>query len=128
MVGESGAGRTADGFPPASLLRRFAALFVDWILCLLVSATFANPFRQAWAPVAVLILEYTFFIGLFAQTPGMLVARIRCVGVADGQPVGPPRAFVRGLLLALFIPALIMDAQQRGLHDRAAATIVTPTR
>ena len=111
----------------ASLGRRFAALFVDWILCVLASAIVTRPFEQGWPPLVVLVLEYAFFIGLFAQTPGMLLARLRCVGFADGQPVGIPRAFLRGLLLALVIPAVIMDEDRRGLHDRAAGTIVIPT-
>jgi uncharacterized RDD family membrane protein YckC len=110
---------------PAPLVRRFGALLIDWILCLLVSGLFARPLTQGWAPWLVLILEYTFFLGLFAQTPGMFLAKLRCGSVVDGQPVGIPRAFIRGLLLGLVIPALIMDADRRGLHDRAAGTIVT---
>lgn len=98
---------------------------IDWILCLLVSRLFADPLTEGWAPVSVLILEYTFFVGFFGQTPGMRLLRLRCLGVATGRPVGPVRALVRGVLLAIVIPALVMDDQQRGWHDRAAGTIVT---
>lgn len=110
---------------PAGLSRRFGALMIDWILCLLVSRLFADPLTEGWAPVSVLILEYTFFVGFFGQTPGMRLLRLRCLGVATGRPVGPVRALVRGVLLAIVIPALVMDDQQRGWHDRAAGTIVT---
>jgi uncharacterized RDD family membrane protein YckC len=110
----------------ATLQRRFGALLVDWLLCLLV-AGFLGRFPNNWAPL-VLVVEYAFFIGLFAQTPGMRLTRIACVSVVDGGPVGIPRAFLRGLLLALFVPALIMDGQRRGLHDRAAGTIMVDTR
>jgi uncharacterized RDD family membrane protein YckC len=106
------------------LVRRFGALLIDWILCLLVSGLFARPLVQGWAPVLVLIAEYAFFLGLFGQTPGMRLTHLRCVGVADEQPVGIPRALLRGVLLALVVPALIMDGDRRGLHDRAAGTIV----
>lgn len=109
---------------PAPLNRRFGALVVDWIGCLLVSGLFANPFSQGWAPVFVLIIEYGFFVGLFGQTPGMRVTSLRCVGFADGRPVGVIAALVRGVLLTLGVPVLIMDADQRGLHDRAAGTVV----
>jgi uncharacterized RDD family membrane protein YckC len=109
---------------PASLGRRFGALFIDWIACVLISGTFARPTSQAWAPVSVLIIEYGFFIGLFVATPGMYVLRLRCVRVSDGGPIGIPRALLRGVLLALFVPALIMDEQRRGLHDKAAGSIV----
>jgi uncharacterized RDD family membrane protein YckC len=74
--------------------------------------------------VFVLIVEYGFFLGLFGQTPGMWVTRIRCVGFVHGRPVGIPRALLRGVLLALVVPALIMDGDRRGLHDRAAGTVV----
>jgi uncharacterized RDD family membrane protein YckC len=113
------------GAVPASLGRRFGALLVDWLLCLLVSRLFADPVTEGWAPVAVLILEYTFFVGFFGQTPGMRLLRLRCLGAGTGRPVGPVRALLRAVLLALVVPALIMDDLRRGLHDRAAGTIVT---
>lgn len=117
-----------SGDAPAlpTLLRRFFALMADWLLCLLAAGLVANPRQVPWPPVAILVAEYGFFIGLFGQTPGMWLARIRCVSVRDGAPVGVLRATLRGLLLALVVPALVMDGQRRGLHDRAAGTIVVP--
>ncbi len=111
---------------PAPLIRRFGAIMIDWILCVLAAGLFADPRQQPWAPVAVLVLVYAVFVGLFGMTPGMRLAGIRCVRYQDAGPLGPLRAFVRGLLLALFIPALIMDREQRGLHDRAVDSIVIP--
>lgn len=109
---------------PASLGRRFGALMIDWILCLLFANIFADPVRDGWAPVVVLIAVYGFFVGLFAQTPGMRLTGIRCVAYPDGGGIGVPRATLRGVLLCLVVPALIMDERQRGLHDRAAGSIV----
>jgi uncharacterized RDD family membrane protein YckC len=100
------------------------ALLVDWILCLLVAGVVADPRRDGWAPPLVLLAEYTFFVGLFTQTPGMWLTRIRCVDVATGGRLGLLRAALRGALLCLFVPPLIMDKQQRGLHDRAAGSIM----
>jgi uncharacterized RDD family membrane protein YckC len=99
-----------------TLARRFGALLIDWILCVLVSSTFARPMVDGWAPVVVLIAEYAFFIGLFGQTPGMRLARFTCLDAQTERPVGIPRAFLRGVLLALVIPALL------GWHDRLAGT------
>jgi uncharacterized RDD family membrane protein YckC len=82
---------------------------------------------SAW-PLVVLIIEYTFFVGLFGQTPGMFVTGLRCVSVNTGGPIGPPRAALRALLLVLIVPALVMDADGRGLHDRAAGSIVLLVR
>jgi uncharacterized RDD family membrane protein YckC len=114
----------AGPLPLASLSRRFGALLIDWIMCLLVAGWFGRHIGNPWTS-AVLVVEYAFFIGLFTQTPGMWVARIRCVSIATGRPIGIPRAALRGLLLALVIPALIMDRQTwRGLHDRAAGSVM----
>ncbi|MEU4677943.1 RDD family protein [Micromonospora sp. NPDC023737] len=112
-------------FTPPSIGRRFGALIIDWVLCLLVARIFADPISDGWAPVLVLVLEYGFFLGLFAQTPGMYITRIRCVSWFDGGRIGVFRGLLRGLLLALVVPALIMDAHRRGLHDRASGSVVT---
>ena len=126
--GPAGGGPTPDDgaavWPPAPLFRRFGALVLDWILCVLVSAIFADPFTSGWPPVAILVLVYGFFLGLFGFTPGMYLSGLRCVSIETSGPVGIPRALLRGLLLVLVIPALIMDEQRRGLHDRAVGTIV----
>jgi uncharacterized RDD family membrane protein YckC len=97
---------------------------VDWILCVLIAGIFADPRREGWWPVFILIVEYGFFLGLFGQTPGMWVTKIRCLGFVDGRPIGIPRALLRGFLLALIVPALIMDGDRRGLHDRAVGSVV----
>jgi uncharacterized RDD family membrane protein YckC len=115
----------ASGAPaPPSLARRFAALVVDWALCLLVGGVIGNPSKDGWPPVVVLIAEYAFFIGLFAQTPGMWLAKIRCVSYGDGGRIGVIRAMLRGVLLCLVIPALVMDGRRRGLHDRAVGSVI----
>lgn len=120
---------TPEATPEApSYAKRFGALMVDWILCLFLSGFIVHDLRTAsWQPVVLLIAEYGFFLGLFAQTPGMWLARIRCVDVDDKGAIGIPRAILRGFLLSLVIPGLIMDGRQRrGLHDRAARSVVVP--
>jgi uncharacterized RDD family membrane protein YckC len=114
----------AQNWAPAPLSRRFGALLVDWILCLLIASLYADPRHVAWPPVFILIAEYGFFLGLFGQTPGMFVTRLRCLSFDTGQPVGIPRALLRGLLLALVVPALVMDGDRRGLHDRWTGSVV----
>jgi len=115
---------TQTQWQPASIARRFGALVVDWLLCLLIARLFSDPLRQGWAPVLVLIAEYGFFLGLFTQTPGMWLTKIRCVGFTTGRSIGVPRALLRGVLLALVIPAVITDGDRRGLHDRAVGSVV----
>ena len=108
----------------ANFGRRFAALLIDWAICLVVATFYADPRTVAWPPVLVLIVVNTIFIGLFGQTPGMALAGIRCISIRDGGAIGLGRAFIRAILLALLIPAVIMDQSRRGWHDRAATSVV----
>jgi hypothetical protein len=119
----SGSG-DGTGIAPVPLGRRFSALLIDWLLCLFASAPLGGFKDNPWVTPATLLVEYTFFLGLFGQTPGMYLARMRVVRSGTGGPIGIPRALLRGLLLLLVVPALILDRQQRGLHDRAAGSIV----
>ena len=112
----------------ANFGRRFAALLIDWAICLAVAAFYADPRAVAWPPVLVLIVINTIFIGLFGRTPGMALAGVRCISVRDGGAIGLGRALLRAVLLALLIPAVIMDASRRGWHDRAAGSVVIEKR
>ena len=115
---------TPSGYELATLGRRFGALLVDWLISVLLCTPFVDPRGAGWPPVAVLVALNTVGIGLFARTPGMALTRLRCISFAHGGPVGLPRALLRGALLALLIPAAVMDDLRRGLHDRAAGSIV----
>lgn len=113
--------------PTASFGSRFGALLIDWAVCSLVGSLFVDSLRtNPWPPLLVLVVAHAFFVGLFGQTIGMALARIRCVSFADGGAIGIPRALLRGVLLALVIPAMISDGDGRGLHDRVAGSVVTP--
>jgi uncharacterized RDD family membrane protein YckC len=109
---------------PAGFGPRFAALLIDWAFCLVASSFFANPFAVAWPATLLLIVLNAVCIGFFGRTPGMTLARIRCVSYADGGAIGPWKGLIRAVLLALLIPAVIMNGQARGLHDRAAGSVV----
>ncbi|GAA3223041.1 RDD family protein [Dactylosporangium siamense] len=111
----------------ASLSRRFGALLVDWLLCLLISRAFADPVEAPWLAPGLLLVVYGLFVGFFAQTLGMRIFSIRCVSMATGGPIGVPRAILRGALLLLAVPALIMDKDGRGWHDKAAGSWVVTT-
>jgi uncharacterized RDD family membrane protein YckC len=118
---------TATHLPgtPATFGRRLAALAVDWALSFLVAQLITQdaPPPGLWIS-AVFFFEYTFFTGLFGQTPGMRLLGLACVRVEDGRPLGIPRAAVRAFLLNLVIPAVVFDKDGRGLHDRVARSVV----
>lgn len=91
---------------------------------------------------AALVLLYgMFFVGSRrAQTPGMMIAGIRCMRsdrnvVRVGHGKALLRAFVEYLLaVALFIPWVIdmlfplWDGQNQTLHDKAAGTVVVRSK
>jgi uncharacterized RDD family membrane protein YckC len=104
--------------------RRFGALLIDWAICLVLGSLIGDPRAVAWPPVVVLIVLNAIGIGLFGRTPGMALAGVRCISIEDGGAVGVPKALVRAVLLALLVPAVIMDHERRGWHDRAAGSVV----
>lgn len=120
---------TPHAYDPAQLRlagfgRRFAALLIDWAICLVVASFYGDPRVIAWPPVLVLIVLNTVLIGPFGRTPGMTLAGIRCISIADGGSIGLGRGLLRAVLLALLVPAVIMDESRRGWHDRAAGSVV----
>jgi uncharacterized RDD family membrane protein YckC len=124
-TGEQASNQTHSGaIAPVSFGRRLAAFVVDCVLAVLVAAAFTYPEApRVWSSV-VLFGSYTFFTGLFGQTPGMRLLGIGCVRMSDGRPVGIPRAALRAVLLQLLLPPLMMDADGRGWHDRASGSVV----
>ncbi|HTX31119.1 MAG TPA: RDD family protein [Solirubrobacteraceae bacterium] len=84
----------------------------------------------AFVYVAWCIAYFVGFWSATGQTPGCRVMQIRVVG-STGDPLRPPRAFVRciGLVLAAiplfagYLP-ILFDAQRRGLQDYLAHSTV----
>lgn len=110
--------------------QRIAALVIDWVVALLVASAFVGgdvwtgEGAALWAPLVVLLAELTLLDGLLGYSIGRRVLSIAVVRVDGGHPVGLQRAFMRSILLCLAIPALVNDDDRRGLHDRAAGTVV----
>lgn len=67
-------------------------------------------------------LQVLFTIVMNASI-GHAVLRMRVVPMAGGL-LGVWRPLVRAVLIALVVPALLFDENQRGLHDRAAGTVL----
>lgn len=122
----------------AGLGARAGAFAIDALLCGLVARLFF-PVRDlqtpqtstGLAPLVALALLYVIGLSLVGQTAGMRMLRLRVVPLrADTRSrVGPaaPRLVpvaLRTALLLLLVPAVITDRDGRGLHDRAAGTVV----
>lgn len=94
---------------------------VDWVVALLIS-NFAFGGNQ-WATLAVFAAEQILLIGTLGYSIGHRVVGIHVVRLGGG-PAGPLAALVRTVLLCLVIPAVIFDADHRGLHDKAMNTVL----
>ena len=79
------------------------------------------------ASAAAAALIQIVFIPTLQGSPGHRILGMKLVRV-DGAWVGLWRPIVRTLLLVVVIPEVIWDADQRGLHDKAAGTNVVRVR
>lgn len=100
--------------------RRLAALVVDWLLCTLIAESALHS--QYWT-IVIFAAEVYLLTALTGFTVGKRLVGIR-VARLDGKPVGLLWALVRTLLLLTVIAPLVTDGDLRGLHDRAANTVV----
>ncbi len=104
----------------AGMGRRLLALLIDWLASTAVALAI---FRSAGWTLVVFSVEVYLLTALTGFTLGKRVLGIR-VARLDGKPVGFGWALVRTILLITVIPPLVTDRDLRGLHDRAANTIV----
>ena len=100
--------------------RRLAALFIDWILCAIIATGLLHS--QYWT-LAVFGAETYILLVLTGTTIGKRVLGMR-VARLDGQRIGLGWGLVRTILLLTVVPPLVIDSDRRGLHDKAANTIV----
>ncbi|THJ67526.1 RDD family protein [Arthrobacter echini] len=113
-------GRPASG--PGSIARfgpRAAALVIDWAICSLLSAAFFD--YDGVATLLIFLTEQILLVGFFGYSIGHRALRMQ-VQTLDGKPAGYLTALIRSVLLCLVVPPLIIDIDQRGLHDRVRAT------
>jgi uncharacterized RDD family membrane protein YckC len=102
--------------------RRLAALAVDWLVASGVTALIFGLDAQLQT-VAVFAALQIVFIPLLSGSIGHLVVGLRVVPL-EPRWIGVLKPVVRTLLLAVVIPAVIWDTDQRGLHDKIAGTIL----
>lgn len=107
--------------------RRLAATFIDWTVAqfiVLGAMPGSTPGERAFPILGVyalinLALVSTIGAGIGGRLLGLRVARL------DGANPSPAAVGIRTLLiLPLGIPALFMDRDHRGLHDRASNSVV----
>jgi RDD family len=101
--------------------RRVLAIVIDWLPCSVAAQLLTkNP---AFSALALFAAITVLSIGIAGRTVGHAVAGLR-VALLDGRRAGFSAAVIRTVLLCLLIPAVVYNTDGRGLHDRAAGTIV----
>lgn len=112
--------------------RRIGALFIDYAAATIIATAFLGYDQFAlpsdagltmFAPMTVFAVLNILFIPTIGGTPGHRITGMR-IQLLQGGWVGLWRPIVRTLLLIVVIPAVIWDADQRGLHDKAAGTVL----
>lgn len=136
-----------------TMLRRIAALMVDWFIALGLAAVLVRPNgsklvaemdipagKQAPSNLEAVFQALTtptllvwFVVGvtavtLFGYTPGQFFLKERVARVDVDAPVGFVRALVRQILIVFVVPALFTDGDGRGMHDRATGTALVRAR
>lgn len=112
----------------ATIGSRLGALLLDCLLAGALTWVFTAPqLPQNWSLVTLFVL-YTISTAFFGRTPGMTFVGIGLASKIEGQRLGLPKAAVRTVLLMLLVPAVLLDQDRRGLHDKAAGTIVVNAR
>ncbi len=110
----------------AGVARRLGSLMIDWVMAALIALAVLGDKNQAsvqYLTLAIFAGEIWLLTALTGFTVGKRLLGMR-VARLDGKPVGFYRSLIRTVLFLLVVPALVLDADLRGLHDKAAGTIV----
>jgi uncharacterized RDD family membrane protein YckC len=122
-----GASLGLPGDGPGSLApfgTRVGAFLIDALGAALVAGLFTAPHLPGnWSLLAFGVLTVVTLVA-FGQTPGMRVLRLRLAHPQAERRLALWRGVVRTALLMLLVPALVVDADGRGLHDRLTDTAV----
>lgn len=115
-------GRPSDG--PGSIARfprRVGAIVIDWGLAMAISAMFFN--YDSIVTLLIFVAMQILFVGVTGHSVGHRAFGMQ-VQKLDGTGSYFLAGAIRSLLLALVVPAFIIDADQRGMHDRAVNTVL----
>jgi uncharacterized RDD family membrane protein YckC len=100
---------------------RLLAFVLDAIMCRLVHLLLLPDLW--WGVTLVFGIEAFVLTAFGGASAGQRLLRLRIVRL-DGRPVWLGTSFIRTALLLLLIPVLATDRDGRGLHDKAAGTVV----
>jgi len=111
---------------------RLGAFLVDALASALIAglfvhrsggSDFAHRLPGTWSLIPF-ALDYVVGMLVGGRTLGMYLCGLRIIRVSQDAAVDPLRALGRTALLLLFVPALVFDRDNRGMHDRLTDTAV----
>ena len=112
--------------------RRLAALALDWLasigisLLLFRQVAYGSP-ESSVAILMIFAAEVILLTWLTGSSFGQRLLGITVVRT-DGRRLGLGRVALRTLLLCLVVPAVVVDSDGRGLHDRAVGSVAVRRR
>ena len=112
---------------------RITALILDWAASMAVavglfgSAVLVGSGWRSWMILAIFGVESAVLSASAGGSFGQLLCRIAIFRL-DAKPLGWARAIARAGLVCLVLPALVIGADRRGLHDLAVNTVVINRR
>ncbi len=106
----------------APLSLRAFALAIDWVVATLVVKTLGGLElgAESMAILGMFVAEMSILGMTLGGSFGHIVMGLRVRGLTG--PVPWWKHIVRSVLIALVIPAVFMDENNRGLHDRVIVT------
>lgn len=116
---------------------RLVGLVIDWVIALLIArGLFGVPLPFTTPPatgdqsmiiLGVFAVMNLLLIGTIGTTIGHRVMGLRVQHISGGRAT-LLQAAVRTVLLCIVVPAVVWDRDGRGLHDKAAGTVIVRTR
>jgi uncharacterized RDD family membrane protein YckC len=104
--------------------RRFAAIAVDWAIAMVLGLLVpVEGSAASFVTLGIFMVMQVVFIPTIGGSIGHRLLGMRVVPIAGGW-VGLWRPVVRTVLLAIVIPVVVWDSDQRGFHDKIAGTVL----
>ena len=102
--------------------RRFLALLIDWLMCLLISGL-AGFGSRSLSTLVIFFIEVSILTTLQQASAGQRIFRLRVVDFTNYGIVPTKKILIRTFLICLVLPA-VFTRDGRGLHDWVANSVV----
>ncbi|MDO4254818.1 MAG: RDD family protein [Kocuria sp.] len=115
---------------PGSVARigpRVVAIFIDWLIAMALAAVLVPYDQQNVVALWIWFGLTAVAVGFSGHSLGHFLMGMQ-VQSMEGEAVGLWRGVLRSALILPVLPPVIVDSDQRGLHDRAVGTVLVKTR